>query len=129
MPMRFHASCSLDAPASKIFEPTRRARTSLSRRAACRVLSPAHWICACLLGSLIVSPAYAQEAWNPFSRAPRDPIEQGRIDSANDPAEAINREIFKANKLLDDFILKPIARGYAQSVDPEMRQAIHNFTS
>src|SRR5271163_3396527 len=129
MPMRFHASCSLDAPASKIFEPTRRARTSLSRRAACRVLSPAHWICACLLGSLIVSPAGAQEAWSPFSRAPRDPIEQGRIDSANDPVEAINRDIFKANKLFDDIILKPVARAYVERVSPEMRQGIHNLTN
>src|ERR1700722_828454 len=59
-------------------------------------------------------PAGAQEAWSPFSRAPRDPIEQGRIDSANDPVEAINREIFKANKFFDDFILKPVARDFSK---------------
>jgi len=84
---------------------------------------------AALLGAALAGPAGAQEAWNPFNRAPRDPIEQGRIDSQNDPAEAINREIFKANKLFDDFIIKPLARGYVQSVEPEMRQAIHNFTN
>jgi phospholipid-binding lipoprotein MlaA len=102
---------------------------SLSRRGARRVLSPARWICAGLLGSVLAGPAGAQEAWNPFSRAPRDPIEQGRIDSANDPAEAINRAIFKANKVFDDFILKPVARAYVAGVSPELRQGIHNFTN
>lgn len=92
-------------------------------------LRPAHWICAGVLGSVLAGPACAQEAWNPFSRAPRDPIEQGRIDSANDPAEAINREIFKANKFLDDIILKPAARAYVEGVSPELRQGIHNFTN
>ena len=115
--MRSHVTCSPDAPAGKIFRPTR------------RVLSPARWICAGLLGSVLACPACAQETWNPFSRAPRDPIEQGRIDSANDPAEAINREIFKANKFFDDVIWKPVARAYVERVSPELRQGIHNFTN
>jgi phospholipid-binding lipoprotein MlaA len=127
--MRSHVICSPDAPAGKILRPTRRARPSLSRRVARRVLSPAHWICAGLLVSVVVCPACAQERWSPFSRAPRDPIEQGRIDSANDPAEAINREIFKANKFLDDIILKPVARAYVEDVPPQLRQGIHNFTN
>jgi phospholipid-binding lipoprotein MlaA len=109
--------CSPDTPGGKIF---RRAR---------RVLSRAHWKYAGLLGAVLAAPASAQETWNPFSRAPRDPIEQGKIDSANDPAEAINREIFKANKIFDDFILKPIARVYVESVSLELRQGIHNFTN
>src|ERR1700684_1551638 len=100
--MRSHVICSPDAPAGKIFLPTWRARSS--RRVARHLLS---WICAGLFVSIAACPAGAQEAWSPFSRAPRDPIEQGRIDSANDPAEAINRDIFKANKLFDDIILKP----------------------
>ena len=125
--MRSHVFCSPDAP--KIFRLPRRARPSLSRRVVRRVLSPGRWICAGLLGSVLACPACAQEAWNPFSRAPRDPIEQGRIDSANDPAEAINREIFKANKGFDDIILKPVARAYVQGVSPELRHGIHNFTN
>jgi phospholipid-binding lipoprotein MlaA len=127
--MRSHVICSADVPASKICRPTRGARPSLARRAARRVLSPARWICAGLLGSALACPACAQEAWNPFSRAPRDPIEQGRVDSANDPAEAINREIFKANKFFDDVILKPVARAYVEDVSPELRRSIHNFTN
>ena len=125
--MRSHVICSPDAPAD--FRLIRCARPSLSRWAARRVLSPGHWICAGLLGSVLACPACAQEAWNPFSRAPRDPIEQGRIDSANDPAEAINRNIFKANKLFDDIILKPVARAYVEGMSPELRQSIHNFTN
>lgn len=124
--MRFHVICSPDAPAGK---PTRRARPSLSRRVTRRVLSPARWICAGLLGSVLACPACAQETWTPFSRAPRDPIEQGRADSANDPAEAINREIFKANKFFDDIILKPVARAYVEGVSPKLRESVHNFTN
>ncbi len=82
-----------------------------------------------MLGSVLAYPACAQKAWNPFSREPLDPIEQGKIDSANDPAEAINREIFKANKFFDDMILKPIARAYSEDLSPELRQGIHNFTN
>lgn len=127
--LRSHVICSPAAPAGAIFRPTRRARPSLSRRVARPVLSPTRWLCAGLLGSVLACPACAQETWNPFSRAPRDPIEQGRLDSANDPAEAINREIFKANKFFDDVIWKPVSRAYVERVSPELRRGIHNFTN
>jgi phospholipid-binding lipoprotein MlaA len=67
-----------------------------------------------LFVSILACPAGAQEAWSPFSRTPRDPIEQGRIDSANDPVEAINRDIFRANKLFDDIILKSVVRDFSK---------------
>jgi phospholipid-binding lipoprotein MlaA len=127
--MRSHVICSPDPSACKIFRPTRRARSWLLRRGGRSVLSLAYWICAGWLVLVVACPAYAQEPWSPFSRAPRDPIEQGRIDSANDPAEAINREIFKANKFLDDIILKPVARAYVEDVPAQLRQGIHNFTN
>ncbi len=47
-----------------------------------------YWMWAGLL--ILAFPACAQEALNPFSRAV-DPIEQGKIDAANDPAESVNR--------------------------------------
>jgi phospholipid-binding lipoprotein MlaA len=115
--MRSQVICFPHTPADKIFRPTR------------HVLWPARWICAGLIGSVLAGSACAQEAGDPLSRAPRDPIEQGRLDSANDPAEAINREIFKANKFFDDIILKPVARAYVGGVSPELRQSIHNFTN
>ncbi len=94
-----------------------------------RFLSPAHWIGAGLLVSVLAFPACAQEAWNPFNRAPVDPIEQGKIDAANDPAEPINREIFRANKFLDDTIVKPVARAYVEGLSSDVRQGIRNFTN
>jgi phospholipid-binding lipoprotein MlaA len=124
--MRSHVICSTDASAGGIF---RRIPRASSRKVARRVLLRTHCLSVGLLGVVLAGPACAQEAWNPFDRSPRDPIEQGKIDSDNDPAEAINREIFKANKVFDDYIVKPIARAYVQSVDPDTRQAIHNFTN
>jgi phospholipid-binding lipoprotein MlaA len=108
--MHSHVIGLPDTQAGKIFRSTR------------RVLSPARWICASLLGSVLACSAFAQEA-------ARDPIEQGRLDSANDPAEPINREVFKANKVFDDVVLKPVARAYVGGVSPEVRQGIHNFTN
>jgi phospholipid-binding lipoprotein MlaA len=83
---------------------------------------------AVLIGVTLACPAYAEDAWSPFNREPLDPIEQGKIDSANDPAEAVNREIFSANKYLDDHFLKPVARAYGE-LPPDLRQGIHNFTT
>jgi phospholipid-binding lipoprotein MlaA len=88
-----------------------------------------HLTRAVLIGITLACPAYAEDAWRPFNREPLDPIEQGKIDSANDPAEAVNREIFNANKYFDDHILKPVARAYGEDLPPELRQGIHNFTT
>jgi phospholipid-binding lipoprotein MlaA len=93
-----------------------------------QIFSLVRWIRAGLIGVFLACPAYAEDAWKPFSREPLDPIEQGKIDSANDPTEAINREIFKANKFFDDNILKPVARAYVDGLSPELRQGLHNFT-
>ncbi|SHN78181.1 phospholipid-binding lipoprotein MlaA [Bradyrhizobium erythrophlei] len=84
-----------------------------------------HGTCALLLGVVLSASAFAQEVWNPYSREPRDPIEQGRIDSANDPAEAVNRKIFEANRAFDNVVLKPVARAY-QGFYPKVRESIHN---
>lgn len=94
-----------------------------------RVCSPAHWLSAVLLGAVLACPASAQETWGPFDRTPVDPIEQGKIDAVNDPAEDINREIFRFNKFLDDNILKPAARAYIDGFSPEVRKGIHNFVT
>jgi phospholipid-binding lipoprotein MlaA len=100
-------------------------RKQLSLRQRVTV-SPFHGMCVLLFGTVLSVSASAQEAWNPFNREPGDPIEEGRIDSANDPAEAVNRKVFEANKVFDEVILKPVARAY-QSFYPQLRQGIHNF--
>ncbi len=99
------------------------------QRTARRIFRPADWIWAGLICSVLAWPACAQEAWSPFNREPVDPIEQGKIDSANDPAESINREIFSANKYFDDHIMKPAARAFGEDLSPELRQGIHNLTT
>ncbi|MFY9639742.1 MAG: VacJ family lipoprotein [Rhodomicrobium sp.] len=91
--------------------------------------SLARWIRAGLIGVAVAYPAYAEDASNPFNREPVDPIEQGKIDSANDPAESINRPIFSANKYFDDHLLKPAARAFGEDLAPEARQGIHNFVT
>ena len=114
---RYQCYCSCCGLMSK----TRAARRQYSLVLGVSI-SSFHGMCALLLGT--VFSASAQEVWIPFSREPRDPIEQGRIDSANDPAEAVNRKIFEANKVFDDVILKPVARAY-QHFYPDVRQGIH----
>jgi phospholipid-binding lipoprotein MlaA len=94
-----------------------------------RILSLVRWIRAGLIGVAVACPAYAEDAWKPFNQEPLDPIEQGKIDSVNDPAEAINREIFNANKFFDDHILKPAARAFGEDLSPELRDGIHNITT
>src|ERR1700742_3912673 len=125
--MMITRTCRFCAQVSKPL--SRRKRLSLGRRLTRSGVSPFQGMCALLLGSVLASPAAAQQVWTPFSREPHDPIEQGRIDSANDPAEAINRKIFKANKVFDDEILKPVARAYLKDLCPEVRQGVHNFTN
>ena len=90
---------------------------------------PNRWVRAGLISVALACPASAEDASKPFSREPLDPIEQGKIDAANDPAEPINREIFKANKFFDDYILKPVAGAYVDGLSTDVRQGIHNFTS
>ena len=80
-----------------------------------------HCMLAGLIAAALFSPAFAEDT--------ADPIEQGKIDSANDPAEGINREIFEANRYFDDHVLKPAARAFGEDLSPELRQGIHNVAT
>jgi phospholipid-binding lipoprotein MlaA len=105
--------------------------------AICRLLKPrgaralvvVGSLVASLVGGFAMSPAYAGDYYGPFNREPRDPVEKGKIDAANDPGEALNREIFKFNRFLDDQLLKPIARGYIANVPKDVQEGIHNFAN
>lgn len=48
---------------------------------------------------------------------------------ANDPWEETNTKVFKFNKKLDNWILRPIAHGYNAAVPQVMRQGVGNFFS
>lgn len=130
--MRLHVIHSLDARVSKVVRIVPSSWPFLKQRAAQTVLSTAFFgrlICAGFLGAILVCPAYASDSWLPFNREPQDPVEKGKIDAANDPAEAINREIFKLNKFVDDNVLKPVMRAYIDQVPQGAREGIHNFTN
>jgi phospholipid-binding lipoprotein MlaA len=45
----------------------------------------------------------------------------------NDPLESINRPIFSFNKALDDYALKPAAKGYRTVLPEPVRDGIRNF--
>ena len=45
----------------------------------------------------------------------------------NDPAEKINRAIFKANEAIDHAVLRPVAEAYQKHVPQEVRQGVHNI--
>ncbi|WP_090229023.1 MlaA family lipoprotein [Pseudomonas kuykendallii] len=48
------------------------------------------------------------------------------LSSAQDPAESVNRGLFAFNRVLDDYALKPVARGYEKLPEP-VRGGVHGF--
>jgi phospholipid-binding lipoprotein MlaA len=58
--------------------------------------------------------------------APRPAPEDADI-GPNDPLESINRPIFAFNKALDDYALKPAAKGYRTVLPEPVRDGVRNF--
>jgi phospholipid-binding lipoprotein MlaA len=132
MHMRLHVICSLDARVSKVIRIVLSSWLLLKQRAPRKIPSIAffgRWICAGFLAASLVCPAHASDFWLPFNREPQDPVEKGKIDAANDPAEAINRQIYQGNKFVDDLVIKPVTRGYVEQVPEGVRDGIRNFTN
>lgn len=48
-------------------------------------------------------------------------------ESDNDPLEALNRFIFEFNEILQDFILRPVAKFYNENVNVTVRRGVSNF--
>ena len=44
-----------------------------------------------------------------------------------DPLESVNRPIFAVNKAVDDAVLRPVSKGYAQYIPPSLRKGVDNF--
>lgn len=57
-------------------------------------------------------------------RASCDPL----ATQVSDPAESVNRGVFAFNRVLDDYALKPVARGYRHLPD-FVQSGVHNFAS
>ncbi len=47
-------------------------------------------------------------------------------DSDNDPAEGVNRAIFKANLAVDHAVMKPVAQAYTDHVPEALQTGVHN---
>jgi phospholipid-binding lipoprotein MlaA len=47
-------------------------------------------------------------------------------DSDNDPAEGVNRAIFKANLAVDHAVMKPVAQAYTDHVPEAVQSGVHN---
>ena len=57
---------------------------------------------------------------------PPPPPEAGAADPENDPAEPVNRAIFKANLAADHAVVRPVAQAYVEHVPQAVRQGVHN---
>lgn len=47
-------------------------------------------------------------------------------ETANDPAEPVNRAIFKANVAVDHAVVRPVAQAYVEHVPDAVREGVHN---
>jgi phospholipid-binding lipoprotein MlaA len=57
---------------------------------------------------------------------PGAPAAATETDTDNDPAEPVNRAIFKANLAVDHAVLRPVAQAYVDHVPDAIRQGVHN---
>lgn len=51
-----------------------------------------------------------------------------RTDGINDPYEQQNRAIHEFNKDLDQAVVRPLSKGYAAVLPPEIRSTVNNFS-
>jgi phospholipid-binding lipoprotein MlaA len=56
----------------------------------------------------------------------QNPATAGDADTENDPAEPVNRAIFKANVAADHAVMKPVAQAYSEHVPEGVQKGIHN---
>ncbi|MGA9254675.1 MAG: VacJ family lipoprotein [Roseobacter sp.] len=52
-----------------------------------------------------------------------------RTDGINDPYEAQNRSVHAFNKGLDRNLVRPVSKGYAAVIPPEIRESVTNFAN
>lgn len=46
----------------------------------------------------------------------------------HDPAEPVNRKVFAFNRVVDEYLMQPVARGYARLPQP-VQDGVHNFSA
>jgi phospholipid-binding lipoprotein MlaA len=58
--------------------------------------------------------------------SPKSEAAADEADSDNDPAEGVNRAIFKANLAVDRAVMKPVAKAYSEHVPAAVQTGVHN---
>jgi phospholipid-binding lipoprotein MlaA len=58
--------------------------------------------------------------------SPRDSTTADDVDAEHDPAEPVNRAIFKVNVAADHAVMKPVAQAYVEHVPEGLQKGIHN---
>ena len=59
--------------------------------------------------------------------APHDSTTADDADAEHDPAEPVNRAIFKVNVAADHAVMKPVAQAYVDHVPEGVQQGLHNI--
>ena len=87
-----------------------------------------------LLGSAVIAKSRVRSAvvfglvicCGGCAAAPRDAAVADDADAEHDPAEPVNRAIFKANVAADHAVMKPVAQAYSDHVPEGVQKGIHN---
>ena len=75
-------------------------------------------VCAVIFGLLLCCGGCAS--------APKGEAAADEAESDNDPAEGVNRAIFKANVAVDRAVMKPVAKAYNEHVPDVVQTGVHN---
>jgi len=74
--------------------------------------------CAAIFGLLLCCGGCAS--------SPKGEAAADEAESDNDPAEGVNRAIFKANVAVDRAVMKPVAKAYSEHVPDAVQTGVHN---
>jgi phospholipid-binding lipoprotein MlaA len=75
-------------------------------------------VCAAIFGVLLCCGGCAS--------APKGEAAADEAESDNDPAEGVNRAIFKANLGVDRAVMKPVAKAYREHLPDAVQTGVHN---
>ncbi|HVH78542.1 MAG TPA: VacJ family lipoprotein [Stellaceae bacterium] len=78
----------------------------------------APWVAAAVLSLLTMTGC---------AGVPDGSQERAAAEPTNDPAEPVNRAIFKVNQFADHHVLRPVAEAYKDYVSGGVQRGIHNF--
>jgi len=62
------------------------------------------------------------------SQAARQPDCAALSHEVHDPAAPVNRTVFAFNRVVDEYLMQPVARGYARLPQP-VQDGVHNFSA